>query len=354
MMRSTLLLLFAASAALAADKVVGGPYAINVGPRTATVAWIVESSQAHLGTKPDALDKVAPALRVEKVSYTGLQPGGTYYYDINGSPEGKGQFKTPPVAAAAFSFVVYGDTRTRHEVHQRVVDAMLAQTQPDFVIHTGDLVQDGADSAQWPIFFGIEKELLRKTVFFPSLGNHERNNHQYYEFFDVKTPYYSFDWGSAHFIVLNSDIGNVATSNSARESFWEEQVRWLEEDLAKSQKATFRFLVAHHPPLTAVKRRQGDNKQMSALMPMFEKYKLTAGFFGHDHNYQHHVKNGVHYIVTGGGGAPLYEVDGAMEGITQKVESIEHFVGIRVEGDKAHIEAHAVDGRLIESIDLGK
>ncbi|HEX9121273.1 MAG TPA: metallophosphoesterase family protein, partial [Terriglobales bacterium] len=52
-----------------------------------------------------------------------------------------------------------------------------------------------------------------------------------------------------------------------------------------SQGADFRFLTAHHPPLTAVERRQGDNPQMTALMPMFEKYKLTAGFFGHDHNY---------------------------------------------------------------------
>src|SRR4051812_34374125 len=153
MMRSVFIFLFAAALGLPAERIVGGPYAINVGPKTATVAWIVESTQARLGTKPESLDRVAPALRVEKVSYTGLQPGTTYYYDVSGTPEGKGQFKTSPAAGASFSFVVYGDTRTRHEVHQRVINGMLAQTQPDFVIHTGDLVQDGADSAQWPIFF---------------------------------------------------------------------------------------------------------------------------------------------------------------------------------------------------------
>jgi len=36
------------------------------------------------------------------------------------------------------------------------------------------------------------------------------------------------------------------------------------------------------------------NPEMAALVPLFEKQRLTAGFFGHDHNYQHYLKNGVH------------------------------------------------------------
>ena len=38
---------------------------------------------------------------------------------------------------------------------------------------------------------------------------------------------------------------------------------------------------------------------MTALMPLFEKYHVTAGLFGHDHNYQHYLKNGIHYVITG-------------------------------------------------------
>ena len=333
---------------------VGGPYVINVSPRTATVAWIVQTDEAKLGNSPDHLDQSAPALQARKISYTGLKAGTTYYYDVNGGDQGRGQFKTAPAEAAPFEFVVYGDTRTRHEVHQRVVNAIVAGSHPDFLLHTGDLVADGADSAQWPVFFGIEKELLRKAAFFPSLGNHERNNHQYYDFFDVKTPYYSFNWGTSHFIVLNSDIGNAAASTSAKETFWTEQVRWLEEDLAANQKADFRFVFAHHPPITAVRRRQGENKEMTALMPLFEKYKVNAGFFGHDHNYQHHLKNGVHYVVTGGGGAPLYDVDVPSPGVTLKVESVEHFVDVKVNGAKARMEAHAIDGLRIDAFDVTK
>ncbi|HUJ19884.1 MAG TPA: metallophosphoesterase [Bryobacteraceae bacterium] len=337
--------------AVAEDKLVGGPYAVNVGPRSATVVWVFQTGQVTLhgdGAKPDM---TAPVLRSEKVHFTGLEPGKTYTYDSQGGPGAKGSFTTAPApnSTAPFEFVVYGDTRTRHEMHRKVVAAILKYATPQFVLHTGDLVADGADSAQWPVFFDIERELLRKAAFFPSLGNHERNNRQYYDFFDVSTPYYSFNWGEAHFIVLNSDIGNVSQSELERNAFWSEQSRWLEEDLAKSQSAAYRFVFAHHPPLTAVARRQGDNPHMTALMPMFEKYKLTAGFFGHDHNYQHYLNNGVHYFITGGGGAPLYDVDKPPEGITKMVVSTEHFLDVKIDGSTVRVEAIKLDGQPLET-----
>ena len=259
-----------------------------------------------------------------------------------GNEAGRGAFKTPPAGAAEFKFVVYGDTRSRHDMHQRVIDAMV-KTEPDFVIHTGDLVADGLDTAQWPRFFSIERELLRKTVFFPVLGNHERNSPHYFEFFDMKKPYYSFDWGTAHFSLLDTGIA---------QSEWDEQARWFEADLERAAKADFRFVIFHHPPYTAVKRRQGDGGRPRGLVPLMEKHKVQAVFSGHDHNYQRHFQNGIHYVVTGGGGAPLYPVDAPIEGMTKKVVSTEHYVQMRVNGAAARMEAVALDGSLIEGVEI--
>jgi len=61
--------------------------------------------------------------------------------------------------------------------------------------------------------------------------------------------------------------------------------------------------------------------------------------FGHDHNYQHYLKDGIHYITSGGGGAPLYDVDVPPAGITQKVMSIENFVSFSVNGKTAKADA---------------
>src|SRR6266581_4937305 len=349
-MRFWLPLLFAAILP-AAPKIVGGPVVVNVTPRSAMVVWVVETDQLTLRL-PTGAAKSSPSLHVECTTLTGLQPNTRYEYETGGPDGLKGSFKTPPSDAQPFQFVVFGDTRTRPDVHRRVVEAVVKNGIPDFVIHTGDLVADGYDSSLWPIFFDIERDLLRQTAFFPSLGNHERNSKEYYEFFRIDTPYYSFNWGNAHFAVLNSDFGNAANSNSAKEAFWAAQTSWLDEDLAANQKAGYRFVAAHHPPMSAVSTRQNFNARMVALMPLLEKYRVTAGFFGHDHNYQHYLKNGIHYVITGGGGAPLYDVDKPPPGITQKVVSAEHFTTVRVNGKTATVQAIATDGSKLDEFEL--
>lgn len=336
----------------AGGKTVGGPFAVAVTSRAATVAWIVEGDELTL--KPAAGPPIAsPSLHVEKTTLTGLQPATKYDYDIaSGGDGGKGSFKTAPEDVRPYHFVVYGDTRTRHDVHRQVVEQIVKQGVPDFILHTGDLVADGNASALWPVFFDIEKELLRQTAFFPALGNHERNTDYFGNLFARNETYYSFDWARSHFIVMNSDLENISANARTRDLFWKEQIKWLEEDLQAHQNAPYRFVIAHHPPYTAVTRRQGDNPHMTELVPLFEKYRVSAGFFGHDHNYQHFMKNGIHYVTTGGGGAPLYDVDRPPQGITQKVSSIENFVGIKVDEKGAHFQAIALDGRMLDEFNI--
>jgi len=353
-MLSRLLCLVVAATAplLAAPKVIGGPIAVNVTPRTATIVWVVQTDELTLHL-PDGA-KSSPSLHVEKTTLTGLQPNTRYEYEAGGPGGPKGSFKTAPASNTAqpFQFIVYGDTRTRHDMHRRVMEAVVAHGAPDFVVHTGDLVADGNDTSMWPVFFDIERELLRRTAFFPSLGNHERNSRDYYEFFRVETPFYSFNWGNAHFSVLNTDYGNAASSPAARDAFWAEQTRWLEDDLAANQKTDFRFVVGHHPPISAVARRQEFNPHMVALVPLLEKYHVNAGFFGHDHNYQHYLRNGVHYVITGGGGAPLYDVDKPDPQYTVKVISTENFVTVSIDGKIAKFQSIGIDGKVLDEFEL--
>jgi hypothetical protein len=351
-MRFPLSLFLLATAALplsAADKIVGGPMAVNVGPRTATIVWLVQDGQVTLKGGGD--ERSSPTLRVEKTTFTGLKAGTTYEYSIPGHEDLTGKFKTAQTEPGPYEFVVYGDTRTRHDVHRKVIAGVLANSKPDFVLETGDLVADGNDASLWPIFFDIEGALLRQTAFYPMLGNHERNSSNYYEYMQ-NAAYYSFNWGNAHFSILDSDMGNFGNSDAARQAFWKQQTDWLEQDLSKNQKAEFRFVAAHHPPITAVSERQGNNPHMTALMPMFERYHVTAAFFGHDHNYQHYLKNGVHYVIAGGGGAPLYDVDKPPQGITIKVASTENFVRVRVNGKVAQMDVFLPDGSRLDSAEL--
>ena len=355
-MRKVCLMLFASLVATAADqKIVGGPYLIGVTQRTATVVWVVETGEVTVqaaGGSTGQPPRTSPAFRVEKTTLTGLVANTRYNYEVGGNGSVKGSFKTAAAPGDPFNFVVYGDNRTRHDVHKRVIGELVKHGIPDFVVQTGDMVEDGVNNSLWPIFFDIERDLLRQTAFFPSLGNHEHNAQDYYDFFPGTRAYYSFNWGNAHFAVINSDIGNAAATKPEKDAFWAEQTHRLEQDLAATQAAEYRFVVAHHPPFTAVASRQGNNAHMTALTPMFEKYHVSAGFFGHDHNYQHYLKNGVHYLIAGGGGAPLYDVDKPPQDILQKVERIENFVKVSVDGKTAHFQAIAIDGRTIDEFEI--
>ena len=257
-----------AQAITAAQKVVGGPFVVRVTGKTATVAWLVQTDEVRL--QPETgVPITSPLIRVETTSFASLQPNTRYDFDVASyGPDGTGSFKTPPAGAEPFRFIVYGDNRTRHDVHRKLIAQVLQYGVPDFVLQTGDMVADGNDSSLWPIFFLVEKELLRRTAFFPALGNHERQTHYFESIF------------------------------------------------------------------------QGD------------PYHVSAAFFGHDHNYQHYLKNSIHYVVTGGGGAPLYDVSKPAAGITQKVASVENFVGVSVNGKTVHFEAIAIDGSKLEEFDI--
>jgi 3',5'-cyclic AMP phosphodiesterase CpdA len=282
-----------------------------------------------------------------------LKPNTRYEYNISSQGEaGKGSFKTPPSGSEPYRFIAYGDNRTRHDVHRKLMAELMKHGVPDFIVQTGDMVEDGNNTLLWPIFFDIERDLLRQTSFFPAIGNHERTSHYVEDIFHEGGPYYSFDWGNSHITVVDSELETAAPTESGRNSFWAAQVKWIEEDLQSHQKSDYRFVVAHHPPFTAVTSRQGNNPHMTALTAMLEKYHVSAGFFGHDHNYQHYLKNGIHYVTTGGGGAPLYDVNTPPKEITQKVVSIENFVSVSVNGKTAHFQAIAIDGTTLDEFDI--
>src|SRR5215470_11691352 len=94
----TLLCALAACAApligMAGEEVVAGPYTVNVGPRTATVVWLVSDAQSTLGESPTDPKMTAQSVQVRKTVYSGLKANTTYYYTVPGA--GQGHFKTAP------------------------------------------------------------------------------------------------------------------------------------------------------------------------------------------------------------------------------------------------------------------
>ena len=83
------------------------------------------------------------------------------------------------------------------------------------------------------------------------------------------------------------------------------------------------------------------------LAGLFEKYKVNAVFSGHLHNYQRRVINGITYIITAGGGAPLYPMDGQDETRLAAVVTY-HFVDLTIDGKKLVGSVITPEGKEID------
>ena len=352
--------------------IVKGPYLQSVTAEGATVVWetdVPSSSRVIYGETPlmgfEAGDGSPKTLH--EVRLTGLKPNTTYFYYVISElpPEGDfpsdmpryvwsgiNSFKTAPPPGKPFKFVVYGDSRSNPDVHAGLVKLMM-KAEPDLILHTGDLVGNGRYYSQWDEqFFEPLKPLISSVPIWPAIGNHERSHYNFFRFFSLpgNEAWYSFDWGDAHFLVIDTEYDFGPGS---------EQYEFIERDLSES-KAKWKFVFFHKPPYTAVPRRfPGNTKVREILGPLFERYGVDMVFCGHDHNYVRSKPiNGVIYVITGGGGAGLYEV--VPVSWAEVARAAHHFCFVRIgdpeEGTTDSLEMFAVDreGRVIDRIKLRK
>jgi 2',3'-cyclic-nucleotide 2'-phosphodiesterase (5'-nucleotidase family) len=128
-----------------------------------------------------------------------------------------------------------------------------------------------------------------------------------------------------------------------------EQMKWLKEDLKDHQDADFIFVTFHSPPYSFGKH--GSDLHIRELYSeIFEKNGVDVVFNGHNHDYERLVVGTVIYVVSGGGGATLYEV-GRNEW-TQYAASVYHFTVVNISGGKLTFDAKTPDGKTFDSFTL--
>lgn len=197
------------------------------------------------------------------------------------------------------TIVVFGDTRSGHAVHKKVVDCIL-KTAPCAVFNSGDLVWNGRSQKMWDRFNAIEGPLLKSTKYYVAAGNHELSSEYFRNNFKLPGNglWYSVNIGGIHFIALDNTSEYAAGS---------EQYTWLEKDLQQVPPSVkFRVVVMHYPAYTTGPHRGACKKLQQSLVPLFEKYGVDIVFAGHNHGYERSLVNNVYYVTSAGGGAPLY------------------------------------------------
>jgi len=366
-MRVLMLSLIVSGAVFAAEKdnpIAFGPYIQNVSTSGAVICWSTFTDDKVILKKGDE-EKVNRKYEHHEMPFTRLQADTEYEFDVlgDGSDYGKGSFKTYSKEIEPYHFVVYGDTRSNHDIHQRIVDLASKET-PKFVINSGDLVSNGLAIADWEIFFDVNRKMMKTTPYYPVLGNHEKDTDYYFEFFDLpgNERYYEFTVGDVLFLVLDSEGSDFNKPKYVKDSdfFWSEyqkeyfvkQKEWVEHMLEMHKDAGFVFAFFHQP-LISVKgsRVEGAKKRRAFWGDIFERHGVQAVISGHDHHYHRAEINGVHHITSGGGGAGLYDGD-KLAPETKKFKKVNHFIRVDIEKDTATFTSKDLDGQLIETISV--
>lgn len=415
--------------------------------KTASSAWIKSASPIFTRVAVSGIE----AHRVYHAALTGLVPGSKFSYRI--SKAGKLVFtaeaQAPKSTDQTYRFVALGDIGAE-TTDQKKLAFQIYNSKPDFVVVPGDIVYDNGRIAEyrskfWPIYNAEKADtagapLMRSIPFIAAVGNHDADSRNldkipdalaYYMYWDQplngplgteggaivpvlkgseenkkafldaagesypRMTNYSFDYGNAHWTVLDADNYVDWTDK--------ELTDWVISDLAASKNATWHFVMFHQPGFNSAVEHF-EQQQMRLLAPVFEKANVDVVFTGHVHNYQRSFpmqfapdkkgilliggkdnktlrgrvvnghwkldklfdgKNNTHaqgviYIVTGAGGADLYNPEqendpDTWQKFTNKFISTVHSLTVTdVNGKKLTIRQVSADGKEIDVFTITK
>ncbi|MGH7328049.1 MAG: metallophosphoesterase family protein, partial [Polyangiaceae bacterium] len=227
----------------------------------------------------------------------------------------------------------------------------------DFLVNSGDLVANGAQLDLWQRFFDIEGPLLRDRCLFAAIGNHElleTSGANFLRYFGEDTPdatglrklYRTVRWENTRFFFLNG-TDEFTTSDERH---------WIDGELAKTDNEAnlvWRIVIVHHGPWSS--SLHGNNPRLwnGGMLDIFKAHHIDLIVSGHDHVYERGESHGMAYLVSGGGGAPLYPIGDPLKS-TRKGESSYHYIEAKIDGDTFSMTAKRIDGALLEACGFKK
>ncbi len=274
---------------------------------------------------------------IHQVRLSDLEPDTGYHYRCGSSDGWSGTFTflTAPDRPEDFSFIVLGDSRNPGYYNsdlsgwEMVMQAMQDDMRENddgykFIHFLGDNIYDPNQQYVWEKWFDKLSIVSRDIVFMESIGNHEYD-------YDTSEPvpnyfgqfafpgnelWYSYDYGNAHIISLDTDNDFLPGSP---------QYEWLVDDLeevSQDDSLKWNIVMFHRPPFTS--GGKGNLDVQEHLCPLFDQYDVDLVLSGHMHIYERFYPlnqygeiadtNQAHYedpsvpiyIVDGCAGAPQY------------------------------------------------
>lgn len=232
---------------------------------------------------------------------SGLEPGCTYFLRVGDSTKGWWS-ETLTVTTAADSETVtfmhvsdtMGNTQSDFDLFSNILGcADYLYPDADFILHTGNYVDNNSDINQWQTMLDGISEYLLSSYIVPAAGSNDSVDSIKQNFAvgsllgeSEKTGvYYSFDYNLIHVAVLDSNCVNEDGTLK------DEQVEWFKNDMSETD-ARWKFVAIHNPVYTNGISAQSETYEayMGQITDLMEQYDVDILFSGSD---------GVYYRTDG-------------------------------------------------------
>ena len=305
-------------------------------------------SQGTLQHKPAIITSLQED-RVTNYYYTvylkDLTPGTTYSYRIwqGNDVTGWQEFTTPPADINEFSALIFCDSqcgRTYASWGDNFRTVWQRHPEAHFFAINGDIVDNGQQEWHWHNFFAAVEGDLPAHLFVPVMGNHEcysliwrpcrpRRYELSYNLPPNGNPalqnyYYSYDYGPVHFIVLNTQMLELA---GIFPDLLVQQKAWLRQDVKQHRNKW--QVVLMHKDILAYDEFQVNSKTLMgisdvgyAFMPLFEELGIDLVLTGHMHTYRN---RGHIFKYESASQGPVYLMSGPIGNQQYKVPEDKHF-----------------------------
>jgi len=300
-----------------------------------------------------------------------VTPNATIYYQLYDSQSGlwttQKTYKTcSDESTNKFSFTSLGDSRTNLADWQAVANAAAAN-QSDFVMFGGDITNAGIGT-EYDSWFDYAPGFIQNSVFYHTVGNHEIvSDAALVNYKDLYTmpgneEYFSFTYGNAIFLVINSEKPSDAS-----------QLAWLQSTLAANTGKTWKFVMFHRPFYTSPSHGGEMDSYLGTIWKAFDDYGVDIVLNGHTHNYQRtkpinrnvstttavaeygsNPGQGRCEIVAGAAGAPLSGAATAGLWWLESTLNDHHYCNIAIDGNTLTFKAYSRDQTVFDQFTISK
>ena len=302
----------------------------------------------------------------------GLEAGKGYGYQVGDAGKNvwseRYSFHTNPGAGSAISFVAITDVQAGSaEEYVKSAAVLQAATAklPDakaFYVHLGDYTNNSSNK-EWDFYFDAFGGPANTMIHAPVAGNHD--GFFKWDWFrniftlekqkgdlNVNGAYYSFDYGDAHFAVLNTnDCYPMSLA----------QRNGLINDMNASA-AKWKILFMHKGPYSGGSHPYDPDiiALRGYLLPIIEDISIDLVMSGHDHMYYRGENAGTAFILPNTAGPKEYKLNAVLlpeiKGIAAKCFQPDQpvYTTVTIDGGKLAYKAYYMDGTLFDQLTIVK